>query len=793
MGIGLLCRRALMGTVLGLMCLLGAFAGSASASTSFDLSTDTSLTLDGDVHEWSGIYRSVTYGGYQYFGYWDAVDRTTGQVYLEISRRRLSDDNVVTMRFDERGDNLEYLEATTDGHNAVGLGISPRDGRLHISWSLHNTDRVHRYLQSATGCMEQTQANFTLANCRFVKRTFQAEATLEREMTYPTYFNDNNWNLYFSYRYDASARGDQVLNTYNNDGTWRLNGRILLGHRDGRGTYNYTFDPDGAGPAGETTSRERGPYISQFVFDKNERLHVSWAWRENALGFAGNHGVHYAYSDDLGANWKSSAGRTIGTAGSDPITILDLTDTQVSPEPPGYMFYASGLAVDSNNNPHVFGYVSEVQSDDEAHARSREAHWWRDTSGTWAATFVEPEERILTKPGTGEIMFDRGDNAYVVYGRNETGWSAWNENVYDQRALPDGNLTWQGGEYLNVQLFSENTIIDSGYVNVPISTEGTNQVRVRMRNDTEAREFEVTWVTDESTGWEATRQQRFRFTPERNYAEYTFNMTDADWTGTLRTLELSPAKGARRGSVSIDWIKVTDSFGRAVKTWDFRRGFELYTAEATPTSNWSTWSLEPLLPGVGMPSAEGPWRIDRQRYKESKIVNFPMAVQGEPGNERLTVRQFDILGDDEFKEWPFETDTIGWEVVARSVNEFTWVNDGGTKGIGGTIINEDPHIVSMENLAVPIGSARTIHVRMKNTSASRTAAVLFITDSSRTYERNRGTQFPITANSGYTTYNIDMSRVRDWSSEQTLRQLRIDPSDDTTRTGSFKIDRIYID
>jgi hypothetical protein len=792
MGIGLLWRRAVLGA--GLVCLLGGLAGTASAATSFDLETDTSLTLDGSVHSWAGIYRSVTYGGYQYFGYWDT--ETTGTVYLEVSRRRLSDDNVQTLRFDERGDNLEFLEATTDAHNAVGLGISPRDGRLHISWSLHNTDRVHRYLQSATGCMELTQENFTLANCRFVKRTFQAERALETEMTYPTYFNDNNWNLYFSYRYDASSRGDQVLNTYNNDGTWRLNGRIMLGHRDGRGTFDYPFDPDGAGPATEVTSRERGVYISQFVFDKNEpeRLHVSWAWRENtAYGFAGQHGLHYAYSDDLGATWKSSAGRTIGTAGEDPITIVDRTDTQVASEPPGYMFYGSGLAVDSHNNPLISGFVSEVQTADVAHGRSRQAHWFRDTSGVWYQSYVEPAERA-THTGTSDIMFDRGDNAYIVYGRDETGWSAWNEQIYNQRALPDGNLTWQGGEYLDIQLFSERTFIDSDYVNVPISTTGNNQVRVWMRNDTEAREVEVTWVTDESTGWEATRQQRFRFTPERTYTEYTFTITDADWTGTLRTLELSPAKGARRGSVSIDKIEIYNSTTRTVaKTWDFRRGFELYTAEATPTSNWLTWSLEPLLPGIGVPVSEGPWRIDRERYKESKIVNFPMAVTGEPGNKRLTVRQFDIGGDDEFKEWSFETDKIGWEVVARSVNEFEWVNDGGTKGIGGTIINEDPHIVSLNNLSVPIGTARTIHVRMKNTSASRTAAVLFITDSSRSYERNRGTQFPITANSGYTTYNIEMRGVRDWSSEQVLRQLRIDPSDDTTRTGSFKIDRIYID
>jgi hypothetical protein len=99
----------------------------------------------------------------------------------------------------------------------------------------------------------------------------------------------------------------------------------------------------------------------------------------------------------------------------------------------------------------------------------------------------------------------------------------------------------------------------------------------------------------------------------------------------------------------------------------------------------------------------------------------------------------------------------------------------------------------MENLSVPIGSARTVHVRLKNTSAARTAKVYFITDSSTRFDETKAKTFSITANSGYTTYNIDMSRVSGWSSEQVLRQLRIDPTEDTTRSGSFKIDRIYID
>src|SRR5215207_6332183 len=138
-----------LATLLLLTCVMLALgAGSASATLNLDTSTDKNISIDGDVHSFQGNLRPITRDGYQYFAYWDAADGS-GDVYLVLSRRRLSDNNVVTLRFDGTGGSTAYaLDAPMDGHNFVGLGLSPNDGQVHMSWSLHTSDRRHRYLES---------------------------------------------------------------------------------------------------------------------------------------------------------------------------------------------------------------------------------------------------------------------------------------------------------------------------------------------------------------------------------------------------------------------------------------------------------------------------------------------------------------------------------------------------------------------------------------------------------------------------------------------------------------------
>ncbi len=780
---------------------LGLFAGSASAVLSMERGTDTSLTIDEDVHWWGGTKSSTTYNGYQYLVYWDAAAERKGEPHLVLARRRLSDDNLVKILFTTAE---SYLIGMDDGHNEPEVAVNRNDGTLHISWGNHLPflfrNKKHYYWRSATRCIERSQEEFTQEGCGFEFRLYQAERTLEEDMTYPTYIADNRGALYFYFRNGLAHSSDSYLNKYDETThSWRLLGRILRGRDFPAELYRFSIG------ANRYESRARGAYPAGIAFDKNEVMHVAWVWREIAGEVVSQHGMFYAYSRD-GRTWSSDAGRrttTIGVTGTDPIDMNDMTAAKVVVYPPGQMMTAGQMALDSNNNPHIVSQVVEVATDDPVHLRDsmRYIHMWRDTSGTWYSQYIGAYTNGFEAWPT--LFFDRADIAYVLFGRIDKEWTPYNvsEPFVD---LPYDNVVWQAdreaddGGALSLDLFSETTCLDSvQYIGVPISTTGNAQMRIKMTNQTASEDLEITWVTEEDHEWSVARQQRFLRLlrrEERRYVEYIATLTDADWNGTLRGLEVCFARGTRTGNQRIDWIKITDREGRPVKTWNFSRGYTLMGAEAPPGGNWGSWTIEDLLPEVPLIDNNVSYRIDPERFKDSgRPAEFPVILQGSPGTESLAMRRFDIGGDDEAKEWGFETDLMGWS-IQRDVERASFVKsrDRTYEVIGGRITGSDPQIISMANLKTPIGEEDDfIRVRLKNTSRATRARVYFITDSDRTWNETKSQAVTITRESTYTEYRFDMSRVAGWTGS-TLYQLRIDPVDDGTSSGSFNIDRVYI-
>ncbi len=790
------------------VCLaLGLFTGSASAVLSMERGTDTSLSIDSDVHWWGGT-GEVTYNGYQYLVYWDAAATRKGEPNLVLTRRRLSDDNRVTILFTTAE---SYLRGIDDGHNEPVVTVNRNDGTLHISWGNHLPftfrNKRHYYWRSAARCIERTQETFTREGCGFEFRNYQADRTSEEDMTYPTYITDQSGRLFFYYRNGLAPNSNSYMNQYDEaTQSWRALGMIIHGRSFGE----YRFRVSGT----EYSSSGRGAYPAGILFDKNERMHIAWVWRENTvplLEHLSQNGLYYAYSDDHGRTWyaQDRAGaereRRIATTETESIDSGDMTAARVIGYPPGQMMTAGLMALDSNNNPHIVSQVAEVVTTDEAHLTEsmRYIHMWRDTNGTWYEQFIGTATNDYSSWPT--LFFDRADIAYVLYGRIDKDWNPYNgsEPFVD---LPYDNVVWQAdaeasdGGALSVDLFSELTCLDTAsytYIGVPISTAGNAQVRIRMKNPIEGQEIVLSWVTEEeSHAWEVTRQQTFaRFLRrETRYVEYVATVTDADWNGTLRALEICTARGTRTGNQKIDWIKITDREGRAVKTWNFSRGYTLVGAEASQSSNWGTWTIEDLLPEVPLIEGDSHYRIDTTRFKdERRPAEFPLVLQGTPGTESLTMRRFDIGGDDIAKEYGFETDLMGWR-VQRDVEAASFVKsrDRTYDVIGGRITGADPQIVSMTNLKTPIEAEDDfIHVRLKNTSRATRARVYFITDSDRTWNVEKSKEVTITRESTYAEYTFDMSRVTGWSGS-TLYQLRIDPVDDGTSTGTFNIDRFYI-
>ncbi len=780
---------------------LGLLAGPASAAIDFDVARSTSVRADSSVHWFGSTTGPVTTGGYQYTAYWDKAEPITGLVFLLLTRRKLSDDRMVTLRFTGEDSYLD-LERINDGHNYVGLGIDPNDGTIHLSFSIHSGDRRHRYWRSEPGCTSLEERAFTLEACGFTFENYQAEAT-ENSMTYPTYINDSTGGLYFMWRNGAASDGDAFMNIYNEATlTWSTRGVIIRGARTARAERRneYTYE---VGGGRRYTATERGVYPFGVAFDKNDRLHVSWVYRENGTSMAGQHGIYYAYSEVYARNWYNQAGTRVGTGGSDPIDIEDEAATRVIDVPPGYYMQGGNMTLDSDNNPHIFSSESDVRVQETYRINGRHTHYWRTTDGSWFGSYVEGVELPGSiHPTYGSMFLDRANNAYAIWAREDLGWVPGYGENYTQEEITNAHVTWQPGAsregLLDVQVKTELTCIDSfEHINVPISRAGNSQIRMRLRNATRETDPYIWWTTAESEVFRAERSETFTrgLRSESGYSEYTFRFSTEEWRGELVSLEFC-IDGPTTGSMSIDWIKITDSAGRAAKTWEFTTGNKLYGAQAAQGDNWSRWTTEELLPGVNIGRDDAWWNIDTERYKErNRKVDFAALVQTTtPLQLELTIRSFDILGDEMAKDWRFEAELVGWTGV--NVESLRWQNDSGTRVLSGSLDRRsaDPILYSMENLRIPLGETtdRYVYVIMKNSTAARTAKVYFITDADRRWSEARAVAFPIRAMSGYERYIIDMHSVAGWRSN-TLYQLRLDPTEDaTTREGSFKVDRVYI-
>jgi len=295
---------------LAAIAVLGVGSGSAAAYDSLDPTTDAPVTLDGDTHWWNG-QQLLTNGNYQYTAYWDAADATTGENYAKLTRRNLTTNALEHLRFDGTGGlSDQHMVYTGDGHNTIAIGLSPNDGRVHLSWSDHNTP--HQYGLSSARCLSEAR----LSSCSFTWSDHQADRADEERFTYPYYFNDKRGRLYIAFRYGTSQEGNLFLNRYGDDGTWSQIGLVLQGRNadsyDMDGAWTDT-DRDGRAEDGEpgwiAAATYRGTNMLGWEFDNNDRLHFMWWWRERhpELGNGFNqHGVEYAYSDDYGSTWSSS-------------------------------------------------------------------------------------------------------------------------------------------------------------------------------------------------------------------------------------------------------------------------------------------------------------------------------------------------------------------------------------------------------------------------------------------------------------------------------------------------------
>ncbi len=793
-------RGWMLCAIAGFMLLL---TGTASAETNFNVATRSTFTVDSDVHwmqqDASNHEKVLTYGAYQYISYWDAADRE-GNVYLKVTRRKLADNTTESTIFNtaegRQPDPLDY-------HNTSAMGVSPIDGRLHVEGVLHN--RPMRYAISSSGCL--TQARFS--SCTFTWQAQTSNRAQEEAVTYPQYFNDRAGNLYCAFRSGSGTTGEYVLHKYNNNGTWTDKGTILSG-LTGTGEY----DVDGAG--GWSAARTRGPYVDAIAFDKADRLHMTWTWRENVPAregvgihpFLAQHDIYYSYSDDFGTTWKDNGGTTVGTVRTEPITIAD-TSTVAVELPYGYWRINSvRMTLDRDNQPHIMMESSDEFTTDPRLARLRTAHFWRQTNGVWGGAFVEPVELARDAGGdiaVGDMMFSHANDAYYLLAKDQIDWRPYNNESCPTCGynldLPGDHFTIQEENYLNIKPATREVIMDTmNRVGKPIerrSATDNRDIVIRMKNTLDASDGRFYFTTDASPIWAIERHVDFTDRNDGEWHTYTISLErTTGWTGTLRELELYPAQSTTgtRGEVLIDYIRLENDSGTIAKEWEFTKAFKMYSAESSGSDNWRTWQINEIMPGVNMEWYDASsFGIDDRRYESDGTIDFPVVTQGAPLSESETLQEFRFLEDGYTKVWGFGADEIGWSAHSN-VTGFGYASDGGWGTIAGTISAAGSSVESANNLNLPLGTASRIRVRMKNSTATgQRGSICWAVNGQRTYTESRcSSKFAITADGAYHLYEISTAGWREWE-RQELTRLRFDPSDnEEISRGTFNIDYVHI-
>jgi hypothetical protein len=338
----------------------------------------------------------VTYNGYQYLVYWSA------NRHIALARRPLPDGAWESLELSD------YQFQTSDAHYDISLGISPKDGTLHLSFDQWSSD--FRYRRSVPNIANQPQ-NFTWNNQLFGEVRNNLNGPLMTPTTYPRFVTSPSGKLLLLLRHGISGTGDSFLYEYDGaTGQWADLGKLV----DGLAT-------------------DVSAYFNGLHYDGNGRLHATWTWRETPNA-SSNHDLHYMYSDDEGRSWFDNGGRHIATVGAQPI----------NENTPGIRVWTigenRGLINQESQTVDRQGRVSMLmshmrdampnQSDfREARLRSYVYHYLRDTNGQWSRRELPGSSFSYDR---NKIAADSDHNLYAVINRDgiyrataEGMWDNW--------------------------------------------------------------------------------------------------------------------------------------------------------------------------------------------------------------------------------------------------------------------------------------------------------------------------------------------------------------------------------
>lgn len=136
--------------------------------------------------------------------------------------------------------------------------------------------------------------------------------------------------------------------------------------------------------------------------------------------------------------------------------------------------------------------------------------------------------------------------------------------------------------------------------------------------------------------------------------------------------------------------------------------------------------------------------------------------------------------------WTFDQDAEGFYATGSQVADFQHAAPG---HIEGTITGNNPMVRSPDNLNFQATDYDVIRIRLENNTSNTVSQIFFTTVADPTGSAEKSIDFPISANSGYQEYSVNMAALPTWIG--TIKWLRFDPTQGAG-TGTFKIDEIEL-
>ena len=345
----------------------------------------------------------TSFAGWQYVVYYDAARKVC------LARRRLPSATSPASAWQIiRFSGYEFK--TNDAHNVASVGISRKDGSIHIAYDGHGQPTYIRSSRPGVATEpEKVEWNESLFGPQ--RNEIETDKPL-KTISYPRFFNAPDGDLQFAYRVRGSGDGDLWMADYNaQTGQWQNSRQIDTGKGDWREAAELPLHP------------ARNSYPNGFQYGANGTLHTTWTWREKG---AGNHDISYAYSEDKGITWKNNAGQIVArTAPGADALAMGIASPGLVAVPVTIrqgMINNQAQAIDSRGRVHVIVSHATPASAREAGlpwpsvttwgavGALRYHHYFRASDGSW-----KQSELPWVAGGRGWMGFDGADNAYLVY------------------------------------------------------------------------------------------------------------------------------------------------------------------------------------------------------------------------------------------------------------------------------------------------------------------------------------------------------------------------------------------